>query len=247
VEGLCRERYLPLNGNCKHTDAKLKVVIWPLFHYRLPQHVSSKEDAALEERAWWRDYHLFNSAFADAILEVYKEGDIIWIHDYHLLLLPELLRQRLGKNVYIGLFVHAPWPTSEIFRVLPRRKPILAGMLASNMVAFQSETYKLHFIMCCKKLLNLTKSSNKGRATGVNAFGAHCAVEALPIGIDADKVLKSAKGPNVAAKVETIRKAYEGMHIIVGRDRLDSVRGVVQKLRAFEVFLERYSEFIGRV
>ena len=225
----------------------MKAVIWPLFHYILPQHVSSKEEAALEERAWWRDYCLFSNAFADAILKVYKEGDIIWIHDYHLLILPELLRQRLGKNAYIGLFVHAPWPASEIFRVLPRRKPVLAGMLASNMVAFQSETYKVHFIMCCKRLLNLAESSNEGKATGVNAFGAHCAVEALPIGIDADKVLKSAKGPNVAAKMETIRKAYEGMHIIVGRDRLDSVRGVVQKLRAFEMLLERYPEFIGRV
>ncbi|RPA99474.1 hypothetical protein L873DRAFT_1683810 [Choiromyces venosus 120613-1] len=241
------EKGLPIAGVDRWRDYAERV-IWPLFHYILPQHVSSKEEAALEERSWWHDYRHFNNAFVDAIVKVYREGDIIWIHDYHLLILPELLRQRLGKDVYIGLFVHAPWPTSEIFRVLPRRKPILAGMLASNMVAFQSETYKLHFIMCCKKLLNLTESSNKeGRATGVNAFGAHCAVEALPIGIDAEKVIKSAEGPNVSGKMKTIRKAYEGMHIIVGRDRLDSVRGVVQKLRAFEMFLERYPEFIGQV
>ncbi|KAG0634767.1 glycosyltransferase family 20-domain-containing protein [Tuber brumale] len=241
------EKGLPIDGVDRWRDYAERV-IWPLFHYILPQHVSSKEEAALEERAWWRDYRLFSDAFADAIVKVYKEGDIIWIHDYHLLILPELLRQRLGKGAYIGLFVHTPWPTSEIFRVLPRRRPILAGMLASNMVAFQSETYKLHFIMCCKKLLNLTESSDReGRAKGVNAFGAHCAVEALPIGIDAEKVLKLAEGPNVAAKMETIRKAYEGMRIIVGRDRLDSVRGVVQKLRVFEMFLERHPEFIGQV
>ncbi|CUS07396.1 unnamed protein product [Tuber aestivum] len=241
------EKGMPIGGAGRWRDYAERVVIWPLFHYILPQHVSSKEEAALEERAWWRDYRLFSDAFADAIIKVYREGDIIWIHDYHLLILPELLRQRLGKDIYIGLFVHAPWPTSEIFRVLPRRKPILAGMLASNMVAFQSETYKLHFIMCCKKLLNLTESSSReGWATGVNAFGAHCAVEALPIGIDAEKVLRLAKGPKVAAKMETIKKAYEGLHIIVGRDRLDSVRGVVHKLRAFEMFLERYPEFIGQ-
>lgn len=181
-------------------------------------------------------------------MKVYRPGDIVWIHDYHLLMLPEILRQRAGKDIYIGLFVHVPWPTSEIFKVLSRRKSILMGMLASNMVGFQSETYKRYFISCCRRLLKLSESPDElEKPTGVNAFGSHCAVEAIPIGIDAEKVLAAAEGPNVREKMETIKNSYKGMQIIVGRDRLDSVRGVVQKLRAFEVFLEKYPEFIGRV
>lgn len=190
----------------------------------------------------------FNNSFADAIMKVYKPGDIVWVHDYHLLLLPEILRQRAGKDIYIGLFMHAPWPTSEIFKVLSRRKPILSGMLAANMVGFQSNTYKNHFISSCKRLLGYTESINAdGEVTGVDTHGAHCAVEALPIGIDVEKLLKSAQSASISAKVEIIRNAYIGRQIIVGRDRLDSVRGVVQKLRAFEMFLDLYPEFIGKV
>lgn len=190
----------------------------------------------------------FNSSFADAIMKIYQPGDIVWVHDYHLLLLPEMLRQRAGKDIYVGLFMHAPWPTSEIFKVLSRRKLILSGMLAANMVGFQSHTYKNHFISGCKRLLGYTESINAdGHVTGVDTHGAHCAVEALPIGIDVEKLLKSAHSANISAKMEIIRNAYTGRQIIVGRDRLDSVRGVVQKLRAFEMFLDLYPEFVGKV
>lgn len=202
----------------------------------------------MRERSWWGDYVDFNNSFADAIMKVYQPGDIVWVHDYHLLLLPEILRQRAGKDIYIGLFMHAPWPTSEIFKVLSRRKPILSGMLAANMVGFQSDTYKSHFISSCKRLLGYTESINAdGEVTGVDTHGAHCAVEALPIGIDVEKLLRSAQSANITAKMEIIRNAYIGRQIIVGRDRLDSVRGVVQKLRAFEMFLDLYPEFIGKV
>lgn len=181
-------------------------------------------------------------------MKVYQPGDIVWIHDYHLLMLPEILRQRAGKDIYIGLFMHAPWPTSEIFKVLSRRKPILSGMLAANMVGFQSNTYKNHFTSCCKRLLGYTESYDAtGEVTGVDTHGAHCAVEALPIGIDAEKLLNAAESASISAKVEVIKNAYTGRQIIVGRDRLDSVRGVVQKLRAFERFLDLYPEFVGKV
>lgn len=190
----------------------------------------------------------FNNSFADAVMKVYKPGDIVWVHDYQLLLLPEILRQRAGKDIYIGLFVHTPWPSSEIFRVLSRRKPILLGMLAANMIGFQSNTYKEHFASCCKRLIGFPGTTNaQGGITGVDIHGAHCAVEALPIGIDAEKLLNAAESPSVSAKMEVIKRAYRGHQIIVGRDRLDSVRGVVQKLRAFEMFLDLYPEFIGKV
>jgi trehalose 6-phosphate synthase/phosphatase len=223
-------------------------VLWPTFHYIIPQTFPLAEGSALEEKDWWRDYLRFNNAYADEIMKIYTPGDIIWVHDYHLLMLPEILRQRIGRDVHIGLFVHAPWPSSEIFRILSRRKQILGGMLAANMIAFQSETYKEHFVSCCKRILGFGECLDaSGRCTGIETDGAHCAVHALPIGIDYHKVSAAVKHPGVEANVAKIKNGYGDRKIIVGRDRLDSVRGVLQKLRAFERFLENHPEWIDKV
>jgi trehalose 6-phosphate synthase/phosphatase len=223
-------------------------VLWPTFHYIIPQTFPLAEGAALSEKDWWRDYLRFNNAYADEILKTYTPGDIIWIHDYHLLMLPEILRQRIGRDLHIGLFVHAPWPSSEIFRIISRRKQLLSGMLAANMIAFQSETYKGHFVSCCKRILGFSECLDAdGKVTGVETFGAHCAVHASPIGIDYPKVRATVSHPDVQVNMDKIRKGYGDRKIIVGRDRLDSVRGVLQKLRAFERFLEEHPEWVDRV
>lgn len=181
-------------------------------------------------------------------MEIYKPGDIIWIHDYNLLCLPEILRQRLGRDVYIGLFVHAPWPSSEIFKILSRRKSLLEGMLAANMVAFQSETYKDHFVSCCRRILGFGESfDEEGDVRGVDTYGSHCAVQVNPIGMDVQKVIKAVTAPSVDENMTKIKSGYVNKKIIVGRDRLDSVRGVLQKLRAFERFLEDNPEWIDKV
>ncbi|KAI5794908.1 glycosyltransferase family 20-domain-containing protein [Pyronema domesticum] len=223
-------------------------VLWPTFHYIIPQTFPIAEGATLREKDWWKDYNKFNNAYADEIMKTYTPGDIIWIHDYHLLMLPEILRKRLGRDVHIGLFVHAPWPSSEIFRIISHRKQILTGMLAANMIAFQSETYKEHFISCCKRILGFGESLDKdGKITGVETYGSHCAVHALPIGIDYQKVRTAVTNPDVQDNMDKIQKGYGDRKIIVGRDRLDSVRGVLQKLRAFERFLENHPEWIDKV
>lgn len=211
--------------------------LYTLFHYK--QHEPTD---GLAERKWWTDYYRMNQMFADRILRIYKPGDIVWIHDYHLLLLPGLLRQRV-PNMYIGFFLHIPFPSSEFLRCLSRRKEILTGVLGANMIGFQSYSYSRHFSSCCTRILGFDSSS-----AGVDAYGAHVAVDVFPIGIDATAAAQVAYGdPAVEEKVAGIREIYAGKKIIVGRDRLDTVRGVAQKLMAFEMFLERYPEWVGRV
>ena len=211
--------------------------LYTLFHYR--QHEPTDGRA---ERKWWADYYRMNQMFADRILEIYKLGDIVWIHDYHLLLLPSLLRQRL-PNIYIGFFLHVPFPSSEFMRCLSRRKEILTGVLGANMIGFQSYSYSRHFASCCTRILGFDSSS-----AGVDAYGAHVAVDVFPIGIDAAAVARTAFGDkNIEAKIKRIREQYPGQKIIVGRDRLDTVRGVAQKLMAFEIFLEQYPEWREKV
>lgn len=211
--------------------------LYTLFHYK--QHEPTN---GVAERQTWADYYRMNQKFANRILEIYKPGDIVMIHDYHLLLLPSMLRQRI-PHMYISFFLHIPFPSSEFLRCLPRRKDILEGVLGANLIGFQSYSYSRHFSSSCTRILGFESDS-----AGVHAYGAKVTVGVFPIGIDAANVERLAfDDPVVGEQVVALRNLYEGKKIIVGRDRLDSVRGVAQKLMAFERFLELYPDWRGKV
>jgi trehalose 6-phosphate synthase/phosphatase len=211
--------------------------LYTLFHYK--QHEPTDGRA---ERKSWADYYRMNVKFATRILEIYKPGDIVMIHDYHLLLLPSMLRQRV-PHMYISFFLHVPFPSSEFLRCLPRRNEVLEGVLGANLVGFQSYSYSRHFVSCCTRILGFPSD-----IAGVDAYGAKVTVGVFPIGIDAAAVEKLAFGQKVIdEKVAAIKKLYEGKKLIVGRDRLDSVRGVAQKLMAFERFLDLFPEWRDKV
>ncbi|EUC49564.1 glycosyltransferase family 20 protein [Bipolaris oryzae ATCC 44560] len=211
--------------------------LYTLFHYK--QNEPADGRAA---RKSWADYYRMNRLFADRILEIYSPGDIVMVHDFYLMLLPSLLRQRL-PNIYIGFYLHIPFPSSEFYRCLSRRKEVLEGVLGANMIGFQSYSYARHFSSCCTRILGFDSSSE-----GVDAYGAHVAVDVFPIGINAVSTQRQAfDDPEIDEKVKGIREMYAGKKLIVGRDRLDAVRGVVQKLQAFQLFLEKYPEWQGKV
>jgi trehalose 6-phosphate synthase/phosphatase len=223
--------------NQSHWRTYAEHELYTLFHYK--QNEPADGRAA---RKSWADYYRMNKLFADRILEVYKPGDIIMVHDFYLMLLPSLLRQRL-PNIYIGFFLHIPFPSSEFYRCLSRRKEVLEGVLGANMIGFQSYSYSRHFSSCCTRVLGFDSSS-----AGVDAYGAHVAVDVFPIGINAVSTQRQAFGdPEIDERIKEIRDMYAGKKLIVGRDRLDAVRGVVQKLQAFETFLEKYPEWQGKV
>ncbi|CAL9728716.1 trehalose-phosphatase [Monosporozyma unispora] len=228
--------------------------IWPTFHYILnPADIESDSKGKGEqENNWWYDYVKFNEAYAMKIGEIYQKGDIIWIHDYYLMLLPQLLRMKFSDdNILIGYFHHAPWPSYEYFRCLPRRKQILDGLVGANKICFQNEQFSRHFVSSCKRLLDSTatklKDSNGFDQYQLSAYGGDVVVDSLPIGVDKDQLLKDAFTSDIDTKVLAIKDAYQNKKIIIGRDRLDSVRGVVQKLRAFETFLAMYPEWRDQV
>lgn len=211
--------------------------LYTIFHYKQ----NEPQDGRAIRNAW-ADYYRMNMIFAERILEQYKPGDIILVHDFYLLLLPSLLRQRL-PNVYVGFFLHIPFPSSEFYRCLSRRKEILEGVLGANMIGFQSLSYARHFSSCCTRILGFESSP-----AGVDAYGAHVAVDAFPIGINAAATHRQAFGdPIIEEKLQGIRALYPDVKIIVGRDRLDAARGVAQKLQAFELFLEKYPQWRGKV
>jgi trehalose-6-phosphate synthase len=147
--------YLESVLSSEHYDGFSKTRIWPLFHYVLWSPTDGRK-----EKQYWDSYVEVNQIFADEIIKVYKPGDKIWIHDYHFLLLPMMIRKKV-PDAAIGFFLHCPFPSSEIFRCLPVREQILEGMLGSNLIGFHTYSYAKHFISSCVRVLG-AESTPKG-------------------------------------------------------------------------------------
>ncbi|KAI8935740.1 hypothetical protein NX059_007261 [Plenodomus lindquistii] len=214
-----------------------KTILWPVFHYIIPDHPKSK--AFLDHS--WVFYVKVNQAFADKVVKNYKRGDVIWIHDYHLCLVPNMIRQKL-PDAQIGFFLHTAFPSSEVFRCLAARKELLDGMLGANLVAFQTQEYAHHFLQTCSRILSVEATED-----GVQLENRFVNVWASPIGIDPNALALAREEPEVLEWIQTMQKRYEGKKVIVARDKLNSIQGVRQKLLAFELFLNKHPEWRDKV
>lgn len=305
------------------------IALWPLFHYLLWLDTTATLPAPDPS---WKAYTTMNQLFADKVAQIYQPGDLIIVHDYHLLLAPKMIREALGQNqhqhgngwgalqpspagqtdkrkgmdwegevtpsqarskeqeesrlkklggflgnaasslghslglennqvheIMIGMFMHTPWPSSEIFRCLPSeltyfspiggkradqtgRREILEGMLGANIVMFQTYSYSRHFVSTCIRVCGFESANG-----GVESQGQFTAVGYCPIGIDIKRVSHDRDAPGVTPKMEALRMLYKDKKIIVGREKLDVAKGVYNKLQAFEKFLQTYPQWRGKV
>lgn len=220
-----------------HYEHYCKTILWPVFHYQIPDHPKSK---AYEDHSWEYYVHV-NQTVADKIIKTYKRGDKIWVHDYHLLLVPKMVRQKLPE-AQIGFFLHSAFPSSEVFRCLSVRKQLLEGILGANLVAFQIKEYAMHFLQTCSRLLIVEVTND-----GVQLENRFVNVTWLAIGIDLQRVLRAQQEPLVLDSIKLLLERYHDKHLIVARDKLDNVRGVRQKLLAYELFLNKYPEWREKV
>lgn len=224
----------------RHYNGFSNSILWPLFHYH-PGEITFDENA-------WQGYKEANRLFAKTIAADLQDNDLVWVHDYHLMLLPAMLREELEakkiqpQNVKFGFFLHTPFPSSEIYRILPVREEILEGVLRCDLIGFHTYDYARHFLSSCARILNLATIPN-----GVTFQGKMVMVGAFPIGIDPDKFAEGLRGSEVIQRIETLKRTFKEVKVIVGVDRLDYIKGVPQKLHALEVFLTEHPEWIGRV
>jgi trehalose-6-phosphate synthase len=223
-----------LDGHYAHFCKK---ILWPVFHYVVPDHPKSK---AFMDHSWVF-YKNLNQAFADKVVKNYKRGDTIWIHDYHLLLVPGMIRKKL-PDAMIGFFLHTAFPSSEVFRCLAARSELLEGMLGANLVAFQTHEYAHHFLQTCSRILAIEATED-----GVQLENHFVNVWSSPIGIDPRALATARDEPEVLTWIKTIKDRYKGKRLIVARDKLDSIRGVRQKLLAFELFLKKNPDWKDKV
>ncbi len=214
------------SGFCNRT-------LWPLFHY-FTQH-------AIYQDKMWNAYVKANNKYFEAALELIKPGDIVWIHDYHLLLLPKLLREK-KPDITIGFFLHIPFPSFEVFRLLPWRKEILEGILGADLIGFHTYDYVRHFRNSVRNSL--------GYEDVLGLFDVEnrkVKVETFPMGIDYKPYAQAENMDEVKKKLKKFRKKTGNHKVILSVDRLDYTKGIIERLYAFDRFLEKYPQFTDHV
>jgi trehalose 6-phosphate synthase/phosphatase len=202
--------------------------LWPLLHY-------FGDRLRLTPEAW-QHYVNVNERFADAILEHASPDSRVWIHDFHLMLVPALLRRR-APSLAVGFFLHTPFPSSEVYRLLPAREDVLRGLLGSDYVSFQVGDYARHFRSSCLRILGIDSHPDS-----IELDGRRVGIGVDPIGIDTVGFHEVLADPETARLLESLDEQYEGRKLVLGVERLDYTKGIPQKLLAFERMLERDPE-----
>ena len=207
-------------------------ILWPVFHYQAPPLEIDPRD--------FEAYEAVNRRFADAVAAVYLEGDHIWVQDYQLLLLPEMLRRRL-PGVRIGFFLHIPFPSAEVFMTLPQRDRLLAGMLGADLVGFHTAAYMRAFAAAVLRVLGFTSNVDR-----IRIGSREVRLGVFPMGVDARAFAAVAAEPSVEQEVRALRGGDE-TRLLVGVDRLDYTKGIPRRLLAFERLLESHPELHGKI
>ncbi|XP_075496908.1 putative alpha,alpha-trehalose-phosphate synthase [UDP-forming] 9 [Primulina tabacum] len=239
----CVPTFLPQDIHRKFYHGFCKQQLWPLFHYMLPM---CPDHGDRFDRQLWQAYVSANKSFADKVMEVVNpEDDFIWIHDYHLMVLPTFLRKRYNR-IKLGFFLHSPFPSSEIYRTLPVRDEILKGLLNSDLIGFHTFDYARHFLSCCGRMLGLDYESKRGHI-GLDYFGRTVYIKILPVGIHMGRLESVLNLPSTCNKLKEIREQFQDKKLILGVDDMDIFKGISLKLLAFELLLQQHREFQGKL
>ena len=207
--------------------------LWPAFHYFI-HHMRFVDEE-------WEAYYNANRKFADAVSKWLEPDDIIWVHDYQLMLVPEMIRKQF-PNVTIGFFQHIPFPSYEVFRMIPWRKKLLNGVLGADYIGFHTYDDMRHFLSSCHRLAGYSYERNQ-----ILVKNRLVEADSLPMGIDYGKYLESATSQLAKAKEISYRDSLGSQELILSMDRLDYSKGIPGRLQAFDKFLEKYPEYQGRV
>jgi len=210
-------------------------VMWPLSHYFL--------DRCHFRSDYWKGYLEVNKKFARSFREDCADQDQVWVHDFHLTLLPALLRKERA-DLSIGFFWHIPFPASPVFRVLPWRAEVLRGLLGNDLIGFHLRLHAENFLQCVEDVLRVPVDREQA---SIRYDGRVVKVRVFPVGIDFRKWNELAATPAIAEKSRQLREEVRVEYIILGVDRLDYTKGIRERLLAYERFLEKYPEFHGRV
>ena len=198
----------------------------------------------------WAAFTAVNRYFTDVIIQCFNEGDLIWIHGFHLMILPSFLTRRISM-AKIGIFFHTPFPSSEIFRTLWCREDLLHGILCADQIGFHLFEYARHFLTCCRRLLGINygmfPDSYGGHNLAIDTNGRHVSVTSIHAGVEPPVLNQVLSHSSTIERVEMIRSQFQGKVIFAAIDRLESLKGIPLKLIALERFLQRCPEWAGKI
>ncbi len=209
--------------------------LWPLFHYfpSLTQY----------EEAYWQEYQNVNRAFGEAVVKALQPDDVLWIHDYHLMLLPRLVREKFPE-MPIGFFLHTPFPSWEIFRMLPRawREEIIEGLLGASLIGFHTHDYVRYF------LTSVLRTAGYDHHLGSLTLRDRVVkAETFPMGIEFNRFAEAAASAATESRMAELRAKCIGQKVIFSVDRLDYTKGLINRLRGYELFLKNNPQWHGKV
>jgi trehalose 6-phosphate synthase/phosphatase len=209
--------------------------LWPLMHYMISNcHFST---------AYWNQYQNVNRMFAGMAAAEALPGDHVWVQDFHLALVPQMLREQRPR-LPIGIFWHVPFPPEQLFRILPWRGELLSGMLGADLIGFHTSAYVKHFLDCCERVMGLSVDRESSE---VIVDQRRVRVGAFPLGIPSDFFASLAGSERVRERAERIRRALRSQIVVLGVDRLDYTKGIIERLAGFERFLENNPAYHRRV
>jgi trehalose 6-phosphate synthase/phosphatase len=221
-----RELELFYAGFCNRT-------VWPLFHY-FTTFVDYNEKT-------WQSYEAVNEKYFEKVSSFAEDGDLIWVHDYQLMLLPRLIKERF-PNSPVGFFLHIPFPSYEVFRHLPWRNEILDGLLGSDLIGFHTYDYARHFLSSIRRLLGY-----EHRLGNITLKDRVASVDVFPMGIDFDKYNDSSLQPEVKKHYQQVSDELAGQKMILSVDRLDYSKGIIARLHGFRRFLQENPDYQEQV
>jgi trehalose 6-phosphate synthase len=208
--------------------------LWPLMHFMTPKcHFSAQQ---------WSRYVRVNQIFARIACEELTAGDLLWVQDFHLALVPRLVREH--RELPIGIFWHVPFPPEQLLRILPWREEFLYGMLGADVIGFHTQSYVRHFLNSCQRILHLDVSHERGE---ISIGNRRVRAAPFPLGIPADFFSNLAASPRVASRAQRIRRSLGTEFMVLGVDRLDYTKGILERLIGFERFLEQNPAWRRRV
>lgn len=226
---------IPRNINDKYYSGFCNNTIWPLFHYFPTKTVF--------DNSYYEAYLKANTIISQSLLKIIQPGDLVWIHDYHLFLLPGMVRKSF-PDANIGFFLHIPFPSYELFRLFPRqwRESILAGIIGADVAGFHTNDYAQYFIKSVKRTLGYRVEHNN-----ISVNDRLCKADAFPLGIDFDKFHKACLLKKTLSQKKKLQKYISDKKLIFSVDRLDYSKGFINRLNGFERFLEKYPEWHNKV
>ncbi|KAF7822897.1 putative alpha,alpha-trehalose-phosphate synthase [UDP-forming] 7 [Senna tora] len=238
----CVPTFLTADVLSKFYDGFCKGQLWPLFHYMLP---FSTDKSHRFDRSLWEAYVMANKIFFQKVVEIINpEDDYIWIHDYHLMVLPTFIRRRFNR-VKMGFFLHSPFPSSEIYRSLPVREEILKALLNSDIIGFHTFDYARHFLSCCSRMLGLEYQSKRGYL-GLEYYGRTISIKIMPVGVHMGRIKSVMRSADEECKARELKQQFEGKTVLLGVDDMDIFKGIDLKILAMEQMLRQHPKWQGR-